>query len=150
MAFVWVKFSHEKREIVYIDNIRLFNDFNMTMDLNKINDDKIKKQKKKIDSLYTIYGIFRDNDQTDKLEALETQLRNEDQEFKNMNKRFSSEISRTVWNRLNTYVNEYGMANDYKIVLGTQGNGNVMFAQKGKDITDKVMHYCNSRYEGEQ
>jgi outer membrane protein len=150
MAFVWVKFSHEKREIVYIDNIRLFNDFNMTMDLNKINGDKIKKQKKKIDSLYTIYGIFRDNDQTDKLEALETQLRNEDQEFKNMNKRFSSEISRTVWNRLNTYVNEYGMANDYKIVLGTQGNGNVMFAQKGKDITDEVMHYCNSRYEGEQ
>ncbi|WP_282162862.1 OmpH family outer membrane protein [Ulvibacterium marinum] len=150
MAFVWVKFSHEKREIVYIDNIRLFNGFNMTKDLNKINGDKIKKQKKKLDSLYIIYDIFRDNDQTDKLEALETQLRNEDQVLNTMNKRFSNEISQTVWNRLNTYVNEYGMANDYKIVLGTQGNGNVMYAQKGKDITDEVMNYSNSRYEGER
>ncbi len=150
VAFIWVKFSHEKREIVYIDNIRLFNGFNMTKDLNKINGDKIKKQKKKLDSLYIIYDIFRDNDQTDKLEALGTQLRNEDQVLNAMNKRFSNEISQTVWNRLNTYVDEYSTANDYKIVLGTQGNGNVMYAQKEKDITDEVLNYSNSRYEGEQ
>ncbi|WP_152573447.1 OmpH family outer membrane protein [Pelagihabitans pacificus] len=148
-TFLFFRFAQDEDKIVYVDNIRLFNGFNMTKDLNRINGEKINKQKKKLDSLYTIYGIFKDNNQTDKLGALETQLRNQDQELKNMNERFSNEISQAVWNRLNSYIKDYGAANGYKIVLGTQGNGNVMFAQEGIDITEAVISYSNSLYEGE-
>ncbi len=149
IVFFFFKYSDDTEEIVYIDNIRLFNGFNMTKDLNQINGKKVKAQKKKLDSLYVIYGILRDNNQTDKLEALEAQLRGTDKELKDMNERFSSELSQAVWNRLNTYIQKYSLANSYKIVLGTQGQGNVMFAQEAIDITDAFISYANTNYEGD-
>lgn len=150
MVILFFVITQKEDEIVYVDNIRLFNGFNMTEDLNQINGLKIKKQKKKLDSLYTIYGIFRDNNQNDKLEGLEAQLRNEDEELKKMNQNFSDELSQSVWKRLNVYVKEYSVTKGYKIVLGTQGSGNVMFAADGIDITDAIIEYSNLNYEGNQ
>lgn len=150
LTILFFNLTQKKDEIVYVDNIKLFNGFNMIKDLNQINGLKINRQKKKLDSLYTIYGIFRDNNQTDKLEGLEAQLRNEDEELKKMNQRFSDELSQTVWKRLNVYVKEYSVTKGYKIVLGTQGSGNVMFAEDGIDITDAIIEYSNSNYEGNQ
>jgi len=49
---------------------------------------------------------------------------------------------------LNQYIKEYGESKQYKVVLGTQGNGNVMYAQKGIDITAEVLIYSNEKYEG--
>ncbi|MFD2561879.1 OmpH family outer membrane protein [Aquimarina rubra] len=120
----------------------------MSKDLGKINNDKITKQKKKLDSLYTIYSIFKEQNNTEKTTVLETQLRSEDQELRKMNEYFSKEVSQQVWNRLNQYIKEYGEANQYKIILGTQGNGNIMFAQDGIDITETVLEYANTKYEG--
>jgi len=144
--FVSVK---ENEEIVYVDNVRLFNGFKMTKDLNQINGQKINLQKKKLDSLYNVYEILRNNNQTDKLGSLEMRLRAEDEELKVMNENFSYETGQAVWKRLNEYVKEYSVANKYKIVLGTQGSGNVMYAEDNIDITDHLINYSNKYYEGE-
>ncbi len=141
-------FNRSESNIVYVDNVTLFNGFNMSKDLGKINNEKITKQKKKLDSLYTIYSIFKEQKNTEKATALENQLRSEDQELRKINEYFSNEMSQQVWNRLNQYIKEYGEANQYKIILGTQGNGNIMFAQDGVDITTTVLEYANSKYEG--
>jgi outer membrane protein len=142
--------TKEKEQIVYVDNIRLFNGFNMTKDLNQINGQKINLQKKKLDSLYNVYEILRNNNQTDKLGGLEIQLKAEDEELKVMNKNFSYETGQAVWKRLNEYVKEYSVANKYRIVLGTQGSGNVMYAEDDMDITEHLINYSNKYYEGEQ
>nr|WP_298541189.1 OmpH family outer membrane protein [uncultured Aquimarina sp.] len=141
-------FNRSESNIVYVDNVTLFNGFNMSKDLGKINNEKITKQKKKLDSLYTIYSIFKEQKNTEKATALENQLRSEDQELRKINEYFSNEMSQQVWNRLNQYIKEYGEANQYKIILGTQGNGNIMFAQDGVDITTTVLEYANTKYEG--
>ncbi len=141
-------FKPVKSEIVYIDNIKLFNGFNMSKDLGKINNEKITKQKKKLDSLYAIYSIFREQKNTEKAQQLEVQLRTEDQELRKINEYFSKEVSQQVWNRLNQYIKEYGETHTLKIILGTQGNGNVMYAQQGIDITTSVLEYANTKYEG--
>ncbi|WP_159025810.1 OmpH family outer membrane protein [Aquimarina sp. Aq78] len=135
-------------DIVYVDNIKLFNGFNMSQDLGKINTEKITKQKKKLDSLYTIYSIFREQENKEKTQELEVQLRTEDQELKKMNDYLSKDIRQKVWNRLDQYIKEYGIANQCKIILGTQGVGNVMYAQEEIDITTKVLEYANTKYEG--
>ncbi|MBQ4822483.1 OmpH family outer membrane protein [Aquimarina sp. MMG016] len=142
--------SFSNSNIVYVDNVELFNGFNMSKDLGKINKDKITKQKKKLDSLYTIYSILKEQKNEEKSTELETQLRSEDQELRKMNEYFSKDLSQKVWNRLNQYIKEYGEANEYKIVLGTQGNGNVMFAEEGINITEDILIYANHKYEGNQ
>ncbi|AXT53936.1 OmpH family outer membrane protein [Aquimarina sp. BL5] len=140
--------SRSESNIVYVDNVTLFNGFNMSKDLGKINNEKITKQKKKLDSLYTIYSIFKEQKNTEKATSLEIQLRSEDQELRKINEYFSNDVSQQVWNRLNQYIKEYGEANEYKIILGTQGNGNIMFAEDGIDITEKILEYANNKYEG--
>lgn len=135
-------------DIVYVDNVKLFNGFNMSKDLGKINNEKITKQKKKLDSLYTIYSILREQENKEKTQELEVQLRTEDQELKKMNEYLSKDISQKVWNRLNQYVKEYGIANQCKVILGTQGVGNIMYAQEEIDITTRVLEYANTKYEG--
>ncbi|WP_299311233.1 OmpH family outer membrane protein [uncultured Aquimarina sp.] len=140
--------SRSESTIAYVDNVTLFNGFNMSKDLGKINNGKIIKQKKKLDSLYTIYSIFKEQKNTEKATTLETQLRLEDQELRKINEYFSKEVSQQVWNRLNQYIKEYGESNQYRIILGTQGNGNIMFAREGVDITETVLEYANTKYEG--
>jgi len=147
--FAYTYFTRaQQRDIVYVDNISLFNDFNMTKDLGKINTVKINLQKKKLDSLYSIYQIFKQNDQKKEIDKLEVELRKEDQELKTMSDYFSNDVSQQVWNRLNTYIKEYGEANKFKIVIGTQGNGNVMYADEAIDITADLLEYSNNKYEG--
>ena len=141
--------AKKDKEIVYVDNIRLFNEFEMTKDLSSINTRTINKQKKKLDSLYTLYGIYRDNNQVDKLESMQLQLRQIDTELKNMSERLSNELSEAVWKRLNTYIKEYSSVKGHRIVLGAQGNGNVMFASDEIDLTNEVITYANVKYEGE-
>ncbi len=141
-------FKPSTPEIVYVDNVQLFNGFHMSKDLGKINGDKINTQKKKLDSLYSIYSIFREQQNEEKAQELETQLRSEDQELKKMNEYFSKDLSQKVWNRLNQYIKEYSETKAYKIVLGTQGTGNIMYAQEGIDITEEVLIYVNEKYEG--
>ncbi|SEK30267.1 periplasmic chaperone for outer membrane proteins Skp [Aquimarina amphilecti] len=140
--------SKVESKITYIDNVKLFNGFNMSKDLGRINNEKIEKQKKILDSLYTIYSIFTKESNLEKAKEIENSLRKEDQELRKINDHFSKEVSQQVWNRLNQYIEEYGESNKYEIILGTQGNGNIMFAQDGIDITEEVLEYVNNKYEG--
>ncbi|MDY8138492.1 OmpH family outer membrane protein [Aquimarina sp. 2201CG5-10] len=139
-----------KSEIVYVDNVELFNDFNMSKDLGKINTEKMNVERKKMDSLYSIYSIFREQKNKEKTTELEKQLRAQDQELRKTKDFLSKDLNRKVWNRLNQYIKEYGETHKYKIVLGTQGNGNVMYAEEVINITSNVLIYANEKYEGNQ
>lgn len=148
VTLLFFAFFNPKQDIAYVDNVELFNGFNMSKDLGQANNFKLKAQKKKLDSLYNIYSIFREQGDNEKTKALELQLRSEDQELKRMNEYLSKDLSEKVWSRLNQYVKEYGESKRYKVVLGTQGYGNVMYAKDGIDITADMLIYSNEKYEG--
>lgn len=54
-----------------------------------------------------------------------------------------------IWDRINTYVSEYGEENSYQYIFGANGDGSIMYADSGSDITTDVIQYINQRYEGE-
>lgn len=60
----------------------------------------------------------------------------------------SSEFSQNVWNKLNSYINLYGESNDYDIIFGANGSGNILYAQEHGDITQELIVYCNNKYSG--
>lgn len=60
----------------------------------------------------------------------------------------ATDFSTKVWKQLNSYVEEYGAENDYDVIIGMQGNGNVMYAKEGVNITDDVIVYANNKYNG--
>jgi len=148
LAFYITSLS-ERKEYVYIDNIKLFNGFNMSKDMSLIHTRKIKGQEKKLDSLYQLYQIDIKTKDDNKIKLSQQKLQKEDEALGAMKQHFSKVVSQQIWDRLNTYINEFGKSQEYKIVLGTQGGGNVMFADDSVDVTAEVLKYANAKYEGE-
>jgi len=147
----------DKNEIVYVNNTKVFNGFNMTKDLLKINQKTLDIKTKRLDSLLVnARKIEQDlnakNIITEKEKqayaTMQNRVVNENNEVKELQKTISQDISQQVWNRLNEYVKSFGKENNSTLILGTQGRGNIMYADEGIDLTDKFLEYANKKYEG--
>ncbi|WP_299883439.1 OmpH family outer membrane protein [uncultured Lacinutrix sp.] len=139
--------KEEKTEtFVYVDNTILFNEFNMTKDIRTIEDNKIKAIKITMDSIYNLYKDL--NKTTKKAKALELELNSKNQTLKLIQDNYTNNLSQKVWSRLNTYVSQYAKENNFKILFGTSGNGNIMYAREEINITSSILTFCNKKYEG--
>nr|WP_299384825.1 OmpH family outer membrane protein [Allomuricauda sp.] len=141
--------SEDQNRIAYVNNVQLFDSFNMAQDIDRMHMVEINKQKKKLDSLYQLYNLYRQSKKTEVTAELEGELRTEDQKLKQMSESFSMELNKQVWERLNQYIKAYGNENGYDLIMGTQGNGNVMYAKEHMDLTSNLIQYCNTKYEGD-
>jgi outer membrane protein len=52
--------------------------------------------------------------------------------------------------QLNQYIKDYGEAYNYTYIFGTGGNGTLMYADEGENITKDVIEYINKKYNGEK
>lgn len=147
LAFYIANLS-EKKEFVYVDNIKLFNGFNMSKDLSDLHNKKIQIQSKQVDSLYQQFQFHIKAKNEAEMKNTQQLLQNADQQLNEQKQYVSTEVSQQVWNRLNEYIKEFSKDNGYTIVLGTQGNGNVMYAKEAIDITPAILEYANLKYEG--
>ena len=148
LALAVFHFTSQKQEIVFVNNVTWFNEFNMAKDMGRKHKVAIEKQKKSFDSLYTVYNILKEQKSIAKLPQLEQQLQQKDAELKQMEAYLSKDVSQQVWNRLNTYIKDYGKVNEYQLILGTQGSGNIMYGEESLDITLDLLEYANTKYEG--
>ena len=147
LVFLVTHFRHDtKRDLVYVDNIRLFNEFQMFRDLIG-NNTTIDTHKKGLDSLYSLYSVERELNNVDKAAQIEKEIRDRDHDLKTLRDNHSRLVGQKVWNKLNEYIQEYADLQGFTIVFGTQGNGNIMFAGEGMDITTAVLDYANQKYQ---
>ena len=140
--------NQNKQEVVYIDSVKLFSGFNMTKDIKKIEEAKINKQGKELDSLYAIFQVVTDKE-TPPFKNLQQQIANKSKAFQELQDNYKYTLSNKVWSRLNAYVKEYAQNNSLKIVLGANGYGNVLFGDESLDITDQILEFSNKKYEGD-
>lgn len=140
-------FNETKEDLVYIDNIKLFNSFNMTKDIKTIEETKIYTKGKELDSLYAIFQTIKDK-QDNSSKILQKQIAYKSKAFRELQDNYSHNLSNTVWNRLNGYIKAYAQIHHLKIILGTSGNGNVLYAEEAIDVTAQIIEFSNQKYEG--
>mgnify|MGYP003665688936 CR=1 FL=1 len=138
--------GEKNKNTVYIDNVLLFSGFNMTNDIKSTYENELKKQKSIVDSL--LIDLQQSEEGTIK-EDLQLRFVSENNKLKEMNDYFMNDLSGQVWERLNSYIQEFGELNDYSIILGTQGAGNLMYAKDDMNITKELLEFVNKKYEGE-
>ncbi|MBO9702039.1 MAG: OmpH family outer membrane protein [Sporocytophaga sp.] len=63
--------------------------------------------------------------------------------------RAADQYTQQVWKQLNSFIKEFGKQEGYDFVLGANGAGEIMYADENDDLTEKVLEYCNKRYEGD-
>lgn len=138
--------ENDKPQTVYLDNVAVFSNFNLAKDLNATHQKELNLQKKKVDSLV---AILQNTPESNPNENLQKQFIFENNKLKEMSEYFTNEVSQQVWSRVNSYIKEFGEQNKYSIVFGTQGSGNIMYADKKLDITNAFIEFANKKYEGE-
>lgn len=70
-------------------------------------------------------------------------------EFEEDNETLITQYDEQIWKQLNQYVKDYGSSKNYEYIFGVTGDGVLMYANEGNDITDKVKEYVNAKYQGE-
>ncbi|WP_431160490.1 OmpH family outer membrane protein [Flagellimonas beolgyonensis] len=82
------------------------------------------------------------------LQNKQQQINNYQQVVQKQIEQEDQKMTQTVINDINDYVKAYGKEHNHLIIFGAQGNGNIMYADKGTDLTDKILEGLNKQYHG--
>lgn len=146
----------EPLRLGYINISEVFNKFNLKTELEK-DFLKTKSQRDRIlDSLsvelQNMSNELNKESKPEKEKIMEFELRKTEffklkEQFENENKILSEKYDQQILLQLNQYVQEYGRQNNYICILGNDGNGSVMYAREGDDLTQEIVEYLNQKYE---
>lgn len=102
--------------------------------------------------LKVLYGQLQQSTPDEKQLALFKVRKKEFLEKKNLfeeeNAQMSKQFDEQIIKQLNQYVKNYGDENGYKFIYGSDGSGNIMYADSTLDISDKIVEYINKQYSG--
>ena len=147
--------SNESKKIAYIQNSKVFNEFEMTQELKKDLDAYVQQNKTILDSLQLKLKLIASNidksGDTSQLKLFnitrdEYQLREED--YYRGHDKITEDYNEKITTQMNEYITSFGKENGYTYILGANGTGSLMYAHEGEDVTDKVIAYINEKYEG--
>lgn len=148
-----------KEKTGYIDASKVFAEFPMKKELEKELKSVEKSRTHILDSLKLNLKLQYDALQGDKnpskdavsrYRETEQQYYLKERQFREENENMSEQYTAQVWQQLNQYIKEYGDQNGYDYIYGATGDGNLMYARKGNEVTDKVSEFVNSRYNGKK
>lgn len=101
-------------------------------------------QKSKIDSLYS--KIQNSNSEEQKILMKEYVVLK--QNFEQYNQQFAFEESQKIWKRLDSYISDFSSEKKYKLIIGSEKKGDVLYGDEKLDITNELINFVNSKYEG--
>ena len=146
-----------QQKMAYVDTVKLYESFILKKEL----ETKLKKvedaRTKILDSLMLNLQVMsknietakqRDQNEVNRFEAFREQYLQKKKEFEEDNSKTAQSYTDQVWAQLNQYIKEYGKMNEYKFIFGTTGNGNLMYAREGDDVSKELIEYVNEKYSG--
>ncbi|WP_333781008.1 OmpH family outer membrane protein [Tenacibaculum ovolyticum] len=144
--------------MVFIDNIKAFEKFNMTNELGKLSEEKFSPKLRVYDSLVKVITVMEGDlklkgnkvskNERNKYINLRRNLSVKEKELEEIRMYVKNDISKKVWARLNSYIKEFGENKNIMLIMGAQGNGNIMYGDSIIDYTEKFIKYANYKYEG--
>lgn len=128
----------------------------------KFEDEKLSVQES-IDSLISDYRISVQNYENDKLSLSITEQQQRENllniQYQRVAKRNAGieqnlkaredQIMTGVLNQINSFVEQYGKANGYDLILGTTLSGSVLYGNEAIDLTKIILKDLNKNYQSE-
>lgn len=138
----------QQKKIGVADAVRLFDQFNMKIEMEQNAKVKLDLLNKRVDSVNSLLQLAlgaKDEKNREKLSYFLSYAKEElDQEYRKSNK----EINEKVWQRLNPAVNEFGKRKGFHVIIGANGMGSVLYNDDYYDITNQLITFVNEKYEG--
>jgi outer membrane protein len=162
IATIGILYFKPPTQLVYVDVNKLLEGYNRTKVVRAEFESKAKVLNANVDSLMTdwqkelkLYEKERSAMTAKELELKQQLLSNKQQQINNYQQAIQKQIqeedqkaTQTVINDINDYVKEFGKRNGYDIIFGASGSGNIMYADKGADLTEQVLEGLNNDFDG--
>jgi len=153
-------YTKSSTDQVYVDVNKLLDGYHRTKVVRADFEAKAKTLKANVDSLMTdwqkelkAYEKERSSMNKKELALKQELLSNKQQRINNYQQAIQKQIqeedkkaTQTVINDINDFVKAYGKENDYNIILGASGSGNIMYANEAADLTSKVLEGLNAEF----
>lgn len=144
-VFLYLNNKSEETQLktVFMDSFIVFEEFEMKKDYDKRLEGEIGTEQAELDAL----GVQL-NAMTDplKIAALKKEFTVKklafDEKFNAVSQQYTSE----VYKRLNDYIKAYGKEHQYGVILGSSGQGSVMYVDEKQDVTKDLIQYINQQY----
>ncbi len=162
LAFGFCVFLSLRGEaIVYVDSMKLLSEYKGTLQAKAAYEKKVAVWKANVDTLTTELNAKITQYEKEKkgLSARERKLTEElivskQQQLENYKAAISENatkedqtITTQVFKEIGDFVKRYGEDHGYAYILGATNMGNVVYAQKGKNITDEVLKELNAHFQ---
>lgn len=151
--------KHFFEPVIYVDNLYLYAQYNYSKKVENELNSLLKLRKGIGDSLQAKIAQVEDEigqvgkPDEGKLAGLSEQrqslvyklddLQREDQLIVN-------EYRSKVWKRINDAVSSYGKEKGCRLILGANGQGNLMYGDESVDKTEEVLEFINKLFDGEK
>lgn len=146
VIFFLFKSFNANPKIVYVDNNKLFENFNMTKELKRLGEKEFNAKKSKADFLYK--KLQSSDFSISEKEILSKEFIQSKDDLEQFNQIFALEQSSKIWVRIKSYSVEFAKENKYELVIGSDNTTNVLFADENIDVTKQLITYINKKYEG--
>ncbi len=146
-----------KKETAYLELGRVYDEFTMKEEMENQLNGIFEGKKQQLDSLLLLLEAEQRSLQTKshpeqtEIEAFQSKrdLYNmQEEKFYSDMDRLKGNYTEKVWNQINQYISDYGKEKHIDLLLGAAGNGGVMYGDDAINLTDQVIEYINSRYQG--
>lgn len=157
-------YTQSSSDLVYVDVNEMLQGYKRTKIVRAEFEKKAATMKANVDSLVSgwqkelkAYEKERSKMSKKELELKQELLGNKQQQIGNYQQAIQKQLAeedkkatQTVVNDINDFVKEYGKTHGHKIIFGAVGNGNIMYAVEGANLTPKLIELLNEEFEGKK
>lgn len=145
----WLAYQYmDAQQTVVIDIVKVFNEFNLKKDLEKRVEHRLNEYTNGIDSLKGVYtALVNNHAEASALSGISTAIDTMQLRTQRAYEIGNKNINEQVWVRLNSLLTEYGDEHHYRLIIGANGMGTVLYNRKGLDKTEELIKFINSKYE---
>lgn len=138
-------FNKDEKVIVFVDDVKLFNEFKMTKELFNDGEKRFKVMSVQLDSLYASLEEEKD---LRKKDLILKEIVNKKQQMESFQLNYSKTNSKIIWKRISDYSAIFSKEKKYAIILGSQYEGDVIYGEVSCDVTKELLVFLNKKYEG--
>lgn len=147
-AVIWWQHRSNKK-IAVVDAISLFNNYKMKIELEAKAGGQLDALARQADSLkqeLSAKSNIKDIPRAE-LETLYGSFTRAQSNLEQAYQASNQTINEQVWKRLNPLIDEYGKTNGFRLIIGANGMGNVLYNDAYYDQTKEITGFVNKKYE---
>jgi len=142
-----------RKKTVYVNTAEVYNQFSLKKELEKKLEKTQLTKKTILDSLHMQLSLLAriekpTADDSRRARELQEQVYYKEHQYREEDENEAQQYTNQVWEQLNQYMKDYGKEKGYQFVLGANGQGNLMYADEGSDVTKDVVGFVNAKYQG--